>query len=152
MPKLPHKFILNSCDNKTIPVLFHQVFLGHPPKNESVFISVYFWVLSLFWDRGAVPNGWQIAAYKADFIRGDDHVQSSVGPTGLSGIHGVPVEAWNLFDGFLVLSQVRKVVDFTMDFVDFSGLVMDFEGIFPACDVLGWFGSICGRDGEASRR
>jgi len=39
-----------------------------------------------------------------------------------------------------------------MDFVDFSGLVMDFEGIFPAFDVLGWFGSICGRDGEASRR
>ena len=39
-------------------------------------------------------------------------------------------EAWNLFDGFLVLSQVGKLVGFYHGlpwmFVDFSGLVTDF--------------------------
>ena len=49
-------------------------------------------------------------------------------PTGLSGTHGVrPAEAWNLFDGFLVLSQAEIWwILLTMDFVDFSGACHGF--------------------------
>lgn len=150
-PQLPHKFILNSCDKKTIPMLFHQVFLVTRPK-MGVF-SFRFWVLSLFGDRGAVPNGWQIAAYKADFIRGDDHVQSSVWshrpqcyPWSAAG-RGLELIRW-----LLSVEPGGKWWILPWILSTFQGLVMDFEGIFPAFDVFGLFGSICGRDGEASRR
>lgn len=101
---------------------FSSGFPGHPPKNGSVFISCL--GPQSFWGPGELSQmaGRSLPTKQISSVAMTTS-EAQFDPTGLSGTHGVrPAEAWNLFDGFLVLSQAES-----------GGFYHGFCRLFRAC-------------------